>query len=102
MAWLKKDSRLRGHPKLIATAGALGIKPVYLEGHLDSMWLGALERYEDGDFSKISNEEIAILAEWNTSTADRFVEVLTEKRWLDNRLIHDWLDYVGDFLKVDF
>lgn len=99
MSWLKKDTRLRNHPKLIAAAGALGIKPVHLQGHLDSLWLGALERYEDGDLSGIDDEAIAILAEWNTKTAGRFVQVLTEKKWLDNRLIHDWLDYVGDFLK---
>lgn len=99
MAWLKKDTRLRNHPKLIAAAGALGIKPVHLQGHLDSLWLAVLERYEDGDLSGLNNQAIAILAEWNPKTADRFVQVLTEEKWLDNRLIHDWLDSVGDFLK---
>lgn len=99
MAWLKKDSRLRGHPKLVACADALDLKPVYLEGHLDSFWLACLERYEDGDVSKISNTEIAILAEYNTKHADRFVQLLQKHRWLDDRLIHDWLDYVGDYLK---
>lgn len=99
MAWLKKDSRLRGHPKLIACADALDLKPVYLEGHLDSFWLACLERHEDGDLSKLSNMEIAILAEYNTKHADRFIQLLQEHRWLDDHLIHDWLDYVGDYLK---
>lgn len=99
MAWLKKDSRLRGHPKVITAAGALGIKPVYLQGHLDSMWLAALERQEDGDFSRITNEAIAVLAEYNPKDADRFVQVLQEHGLLEGRLIHDWLDAVGDYLK---
>ncbi len=102
MPWLKKDSRLRGHHKLIACADDLDLKPVYLEGHLDSFWLACLERFEDGDVSKLSNIQIAILAEYNTKHADRFVQLLQKHRWLDDHLIHDWLDYVGDYLKSKY
>ncbi len=102
MAWLKKDSRLRGHHKLIACADDLDLKPVYLEGHLDSFWLACLERFEDGDVSSLTNVQIAILAEYNSKHADRFVQALQKHRWLDDHLIHDWLDYVGDYLKSKY
>lgn len=99
MSWLKTDTKLRGHPKLEPTANDLSISEVYLVGHLQYMWLGALERYEDGDLSNISDSMIASLAGWNVKKADAFVSVLTKHKWLENRVIHDWLDYAGDYLK---
>lgn len=98
MAWHKTDTRLRDHPKLLVTAAHLEIKPVYLLGHLMMMWLGARDSYEDGDLSRINNAMIASLAGWNIKTADSFVQALRDYGWLDENLIHDWLDYAGEYL----
>lgn len=98
MPWHKTDTKLRNHPKLIVTAVDLEIRPVYLLGHLEMMWLGALDSYEDGDLSRLDNAMIASLADWNIKTADRFVQALTERGWLEDNRIHDWLDFAGDYL----
>ncbi len=98
MAWHKTDTGLLDHPKLIVTAADLEIKTVYLLGHLVTMWLRARDKYEDGDLSRLNNAMIAGLADWNIKTADRFVQALREYGWLDETLIHDWLDYAGEYL----
>lgn len=97
MPWIKILTTLRNHPKLEVTAKDLRLPAVHLRGHLLTLWLGTLELAEDGDLSRYDDEMIASLAEYK-GDADHFVQTLTDRGWLEDRAVHDWLDYVGDYL----
>lgn len=66
-------------------------------GHLHSLWHDALELAEDGDLSLWSDELIAESADY-PGDAPQFVRLLQQHRWLDGKMIHDWLDYAGLYL----
>jgi len=92
---------LRWHPKLISSAKSLNLPKVHLEGHLVSLWSGALEYAEDGDLWK-GDEDSSLrffesLAEI-PSDPQRFLDVLRLDRWIDGWLIHDWLDHASKYL----
>lgn len=97
----KIRAELLRHPKLIASAKSLALPKVYLVGHLTSMWLNALEFAEDGDLWR-GNEEASL--RFFESLADipaepeRFLSVFRKDRWLDDWLIHDWLDHTAELL----
>ena len=101
MLYGKIRAELLRHPKLIASAKSLALPKVYLVGHLTSMWLGALEFAEDGDLWRGSDEASLRFFE---SLADipadpeRFLAVFRQDRWLDDWLIHDWLDHTSELL----
>lgn len=99
--WLEVRTKLRHHHKLISTALTLTMPEAHVLGHLVCLWLGALEYAEDGDLWR-GNEEasirfIGILA-GKDGDVQAFVRILRAERWLDEWLIHDWLDYVGKYL----
>ena len=97
----KISADLLHHPKLIATAKTLVLPKVYVVGHLTNMWLGALEFAEDGDLWRGSDEASLRFFE---SLADipeapgTFLEVFRKDRWIDDWLIHDWLDHSAELL----
>lgn len=97
----KISADLLHHPKLISTAKSLVMPKVYVVGHLISMWLGALEFAEDGDLWRGSDEASLRFFE---SLADipkepeTFLDVFRKDRWIDDWLIHDWLDHAGELL----
>ncbi len=97
----KIRAELLHHPKLIASAKSLALPKAYLIGHLTSMWLGALEFAEDGDLWRGTDEASLRFFE---SLADipaepeRFLSVFRQDRWLDDWLIHDWLDHTSELL----
>lgn len=95
---LEVAANLRNHPKLLATAKALAISPALLRGLLLGIWLGALEFAEDGDLWKGNDEAsirfVASLAGYD-GDAGQFIAALQADHWLDDWLIHDWLDHAG-------
>jgi hypothetical protein len=99
--WIEVRVNLRWHPKVISSAKSLGIPKVHFEGHLVSMWSGALEYAEDGDLWRGDEERsvrfVESLAEIPGDPA-AFISALRLDRWLDGWLIHDWLDYSGRYL----
>ncbi len=103
--WIEVRVDLRWHPKVISSAKSLDIPKVYFEGCLISLWSGALEYAEDGDLWRGNEEKtlrfIASLAEL-PFTPERFVEVLRLDDWLDDWLLHDWLDYAGKYLYAKY
>jgi hypothetical protein len=74
------------------------LKPVYVIGHLHALWHDALEQQEDGDLSKWSDGLIAESSQYD-GDAPQYVSLLQQYGWLDNRLIHDWLEYAGRYLE---
>ena len=99
MAWIESHTVLLRHRKLIDLSAELRLKPVHALGHLHALWHAALEQQEDGDLSKWSDTFIANAASF-TGDAPRFVSLLEKHGWLDDgRLLHDWLDYAGRYLR---
>lgn len=97
MAWIESHSVLIRHQKLVELARDLRLRPAYVLGHLHALWHAALEQKEDGDLSAWSDEFIAEMSNYS-GDAPQFVRLLQEHRWLDGKLIHDWLDYAGRYL----
>lgn len=97
MAWIESHTVLIRHRKLIETARALRLKPVYLLGHFHALWHAALEQQEDGDLSSWTDD---LIAEYSCYEGDaaKYVSLLDQFGWLDGRLLHDWLDYAGLYL----
>ena len=101
----KISADLRHHPKLIASAKALKIPRVYVIGHLISMWLGALEFADDGDLWRGDEESTLRFFESLADIQDTptlFLDVFRRDRWLDDWLIHDWLDHAGELLTARY
>lgn len=72
-------------------------------GLLEGMWLSAAKNCPRGDIGRFSNEEIAIMVDWD-GDPDELVDALVECRWLDvcsdHRLvIHDWADHCPTYVK---
>lgn len=87
------------HSKVIGLAKALRIRRSYLIGHLHALWHAALEQREDGDLSQWSDETIAGHSDY-PGNAPQYVQLLLDHGFLrENRLLHDWFDYAGRYLK---
>lgn len=97
MPWIESHTVLLRHRKTIMLANALGIKPVHAIGHLHALWHNALEQQEDGDLSGWPNGMIARMAAFE-GNEDGFVRALNACGWLDEKILHDWLDYAGPYL----
>ena len=101
MAWIESHTILTRHRKLVFMAKELRLKPVYLMGHLHALWHAAMEQQEDGDLSSWTDEIIAEYAQFQ-GDAPQFVSLLQKYRWLDGKLIHDWLEYAGKYLESKY
>lgn len=101
MAWIESHTVLTRHRKIIELAKDLRLKPVYVLGHLHALWHAALEQQEDGDLSVWSDHFIAESACYD-GDAPQFVSLLQKHRWLDDRILHDWLDHAGKYLESKY
>lgn len=101
MAWTESHTVLIRHRKVVELAAALRIRPSHAIGHLHALWHAALEQQEDGDLSAWSDEFIALASDY-PGDAPQYVRLLQKHRWLDERLIHDWLDYAGRYLESKY
>jgi hypothetical protein len=101
MAWIESHTVLIRHRKLREFARELRLRPSYAMGHLHALWHAALEQQENGDLSAWSDELIAESSDF-PGDAPQYVRLLQKHRWLDGRLLHDWLDYAGDYLRSKY
>lgn len=101
MPWIESHTVLLRHRKLKPLAFDLRLKPVYVLGHLHALWHVALEQAEDGDLSHWTDEFIADSACYSGNPQE-FVRLLQKHKWLDGRMIHDWLDYAGRYLEAKY
>ncbi len=101
MPWIESHTVLLRHRKLKPLAFDLRLKPVYVLGHLHALWHVALEQAEDGDLSHWTDEFIADSACYSGDPQE-FVRLLQKHKWLDGRIIHDWLDYAGRYLEAKY
>ena len=98
MAWIESHTILKRHRKVASLAHALRLRRSYAIGHLHLLWHEALDQQDDGDLSSWSDEFIAESSDY-PGDAPQFVRLLQEVGWLDGKLLHDWLDYAGAFLR---
>lgn len=98
MAWIESHQELWRHPKTKKLARELNIPIPYAIGLLHGLWYYALDFAQDGNLSKIENEELADAAGWNQD-ANEFVTALIKARFIDKEddgsVLHDWNDYAG-------
>jgi hypothetical protein len=97
MAWTESHTVLLRHRKLAELATSLRIRRSHAMGHLHALWHAALEQQEDGDLSAWSEAFIAESSDYPGDPIE-YVRLLQSHRWLDGRMIHDWLDYAGLYL----
>ena len=97
MPWIESHTVLLRHRKLIELSKELRLKPVYVMGHLHALWHAALEQQEDGDLSSWSDDLIAEASGYQ-GDAPQYVSLLQHHRWLDGKILHDWLNYAGNYL----
>lgn len=74
-------------------------------GLLEKMWLEVAKNCPAGDIGKFTNEEIAILLEWD-GDPDLLVSALTATGWLDESephrlVVHDWADHCPKYVKAN-
>jgi hypothetical protein len=72
-------------------------------GLLEGMWLAVGKNCPRGDIGKFSNEEIAIMCDWE-GDADELVNALVDCGWLDvcsveRLVVHDWHDHCPTYVK---
>ena len=82
-------------------AAELGIEPVHLSGHLHALWHTILEQQEDGDLTEWPDSLIASAAMYK-GDVQIFCTLLCKYKWLNGRLVHDWLDYAGKYLTAKY
>lgn len=72
-------------------------------GLLELLWIGTAKNAPRGDIGRFSNEEIAIMCDWE-GDPDSLVKALVDSRWIDadpvhRLLVHDWEDHCPDYIK---
>lgn len=103
MAWLETHTVLRRHRKNVSLARELHLSPEWTMGNLIALWHTVLEQQEDGDLKNWPDEMIAASGGFKGKPA-LIVELLYKHGFLDRgtRLVHDWLDYAGRYLKTKY
>jgi hypothetical protein len=82
---------------VLQMACVLSLPPVVILGHLHALWHAILEQQEDGDLSSWPDDMIAQAAAY-TRDSSAFVRALQGQKFLDGKVVHDWLDYAGRYL----
>ena len=95
MAWIESHTVLMRHRKVVQLSLKLGITEAHAVGCLHALWHTVLEQQEDGDISEWTDEFLASIMQLKK---DGLREALISVGWLDNGLIHDWIDYAGHYL----
>lgn len=98
MAWIRLEQNLKSHPKFLKLRTMMNIDEDAALGRLSLLWLWALDYALDGDLRKF---DPAIVQ----SACKIPIETLVKCAFVDIRpysRIHDWWDYVGNYLKLRF
>jgi len=82
-------------------AADLGIKRVQAIGHLTALWHAVMEQQEDGNLEDWTEDMISEAAMWE-GDANLFLVSLQARRFLDGKVVHDWLDYAWKYLHAKY
>jgi DnaD/phage-associated family protein len=99
MAWIELHQSVRDNKKTMRLSKLLKINKIQAVGHLVFLWLWALDNCQDGDLSKLTDDEIADAAGWEGESA-LFVDSLKTARYIDKDTmeLHDWFEYAGKLI----
>lgn len=99
MAWIELHQGVRDNKKTMRLAKLLCVSKVASVGHLVFLWLWALDNCQDGDLSKLTDDEIADAAGWE-GDPKLFVDSLKTAGWIDKGTteLHDWFEYAGKLI----
>jgi hypothetical protein len=103
--WIEVHEELPSHPKVLRLSNLTGYPIDRCVGKLVILWLWVGKQKEDGDISGLDPATIGQAAKIeDPDEAQRFFEAMIECRLIDDGvfLIHDWLDYVGRYLKSKY
>lgn len=100
MSWIESHQSLSKHRKTTRLAALLKADRHKVIGHLHEMWWWGLDNADvDGGLAGLTEDEIAMGAEWPTKDAKRFVCALVEAGFLEaadgGYVLHDWYAYAG-------
>ena len=99
--WIKSPN-LFGSLMFMQLAQELQIRAVSLMGHLQALWLAALDQQEDGDLSAWRDEDIEAAAMWSGKDG-LFSRALRSRGWITGSgLLSGWLDLAGDYLREKY
>ena len=94
--WIRFDTTLTRHPKVIRLAAHLDIPRHQAIGILCELWSFAINYAEDGDLSQFSDAEISYALEQNGNTVKALVAAgFIEEDGNGGRHLHDWYEYQG-------
>ena len=94
--WIRFDTTLTRHPKVIRLATQLGVPRHQAIGILCELWSFAVNYAEDGDLSQFSDAEISYALEQNGNTLKALVSAgFIEEDDSGGRHLHDWHEYQG-------
>ena len=99
MAWIKSYQSLERHPKLLELMTSLGVNQSEAIGLLHRFWWWCVDYAEDGDLTRFSNEQVAGML--GLSNDKPFIETMVNCGFIERKpylRIHDWTDYVGEYL----
>ena len=94
-SWIESHQTLEKHPKLLKLISLTGWTKNETIGILHRLWWWTLAYAEDGDLSKYSSTEVALMLDLNeTFDKAKLFDILKEAKFLDLDLkVHDWLDF---------
>lgn len=102
MAWLEIHQSLMNHRKTLIVSDILNIKPVYVVGHMVSLWLWCLDNAPSGNLHGVSARILASAAQWD-GDSQTFLDALLGAGFLDEMpdclVVHDWWDYAGRLIE---
>lgn len=102
MAWIESHQELERHPKRISLGSLMGWDKYQTIGRLHAFWWWCVDYSLDGDLSRFNDSQIAEAVGLDPSQSKQFVEAMVESGWIDREpylRVHDWWDYVGNFLQ---
>ena len=93
MAWFELHEQFANHPKVGRLAKALHIPKVQARGHLVTLWCWTVSYAQDGNLSRLEDQDISTAAEWEGEPGE-FILALRSAGWLDpDGMLHDWTDH---------
>jgi hypothetical protein len=104
MAWLKSYQQIERHPKTLELANAMGWDIATTIGTLHILWWWCLDFSPTGQINKYSEDTIGSVCRLSPDKRPTWFRTLEDCGFIDKTtdgklLIHDWLDYAGDYLR---
>ncbi|MFH0981838.1 MAG: hypothetical protein V2A79_09895 [Planctomycetota bacterium] len=103
MAWVRVESGLRDHPKVLKLARDTGCKVQDVVGQLVSLWLWCIEHAQDGDLRSFDADDIEAVVGW-TGESGKWYAAAVNRHLIDvtadGAQVHDWQDWMSSWTEA--